>query len=137
MLIWCLQPDVSHPLHLLTWALIHVTSSGNGSCIGTDADWTKFNPWRAPGSAPVYDPCGRAGGVWRLRHHFDPFAHFDPFFDPFLTHFDPFPCGRAGGVWRLRHHFWAQFSRIPQPHPTAHASRDLQTLYFVSMLIGC
>lgn len=29
---------------------------------GSDADWTRFNPWRAPGNAPVYDPCGRAGG---------------------------------------------------------------------------
>ena len=29
---------------------------------GSDDDWTKFNPWRAPGSAPVYDPCGRASG---------------------------------------------------------------------------
>ena len=25
-------------------------------------DWTRFNPWRAPGSAPVYDACGRASG---------------------------------------------------------------------------
>jgi len=25
-------------------------------------DWTQFNPWRAPGTAPVYDPCGMAGG---------------------------------------------------------------------------
>ena len=25
-------------------------------------DWSKYNPWRAPGSAPVYDPCGRASG---------------------------------------------------------------------------
>ena len=24
-------------------------------------DWTKFHPWRAPGRAPVYDPCGMAG----------------------------------------------------------------------------
>lgn len=32
---------------------------------GSDADWTKFNPWRAPGSAPVFDPCGRAGGAAR------------------------------------------------------------------------
>lgn len=30
---------------------------------GSDADWTRFNPWRAPGSAPVFDPCGRAGGA--------------------------------------------------------------------------
>lgn len=29
---------------------------------GSEQDWAKFNPWRAPGSAPVYDPCGRAGG---------------------------------------------------------------------------
>ena len=26
------------------------------------SDWSKYNPWRAPGSAPVYDPCGRASG---------------------------------------------------------------------------
>ena len=25
-------------------------------------DWTRFNPWRAPGHAPVFDPCGRASG---------------------------------------------------------------------------
>lgn len=30
---------------------------------GSADDWTKFNPWRAPGSAPVFDPCGRAGGA--------------------------------------------------------------------------
>lgn len=28
----------------------------------TEEDWTRFNPWRAPGNAPVYDPCGRASG---------------------------------------------------------------------------
>ena len=28
---------------------------------GSDEEWTKFNPWRAAGSAPVYDPCGQ----WR------------------------------------------------------------------------
>jgi len=30
---------------------------------GSDDDWTKHNPWRAPGSAPVFDACGRAGGA--------------------------------------------------------------------------
>jgi len=30
---------------------------------GSDDDWSKFNPWRAPGSAPVFDACGRAGGA--------------------------------------------------------------------------
>ena len=32
---------------------------------GSDEDWTKFNPWRAPGYAPVYDPCGRASGSYQ------------------------------------------------------------------------
>merc|ERR1739844_752850 len=27
-----------------------------------DIDWTKHNPWRSPGSAQVYSPCGNAGG---------------------------------------------------------------------------
>ena len=29
---------------------------------GADDDSYRFNPWRAPGSAPVVDPCGQAGG---------------------------------------------------------------------------
>ena len=29
---------------------------------GAPADWTRFHPWRAPGEAPVLDPCGLAGG---------------------------------------------------------------------------
>lgn len=32
---------------------------------GSEQDWTKFNPWRAPGHAPVYDPCGRASGSYK------------------------------------------------------------------------
>ena len=28
----------------------------------SEEDWTRWNPWRAPGSAPVWDPCGMAGG---------------------------------------------------------------------------
>jgi len=32
---------------------------------GSAEDWTRFNPWRAPGNAPVFDPCGRAGGAAR------------------------------------------------------------------------
>ena len=30
---------------------------------GSAEDWTRFNPWRAPGNAPVFDACGRAGGA--------------------------------------------------------------------------
>ena len=29
---------------------------------GFHVDYTKTNPWRAPGSAPIYSPCGVAGG---------------------------------------------------------------------------
>ena len=29
---------------------------------GSAQDWTKHNPWRAPGMAPSFDPCGMAGG---------------------------------------------------------------------------
>ena len=26
-----------------------------------ELDWTRYHPWRAPGRAPMYDPCGMAG----------------------------------------------------------------------------
>lgn len=29
---------------------------------GAVNDSYQFNPWRAPGTAPVIDPCGQAGG---------------------------------------------------------------------------
>jgi len=32
---------------------------GQSSC----GDFTKYNPWRAPGKAPVHDPCGVASGL--------------------------------------------------------------------------
>jgi len=32
---------------------------------GSEEDWTKHNPWRAPGHAPVFDPCGRASGSYK------------------------------------------------------------------------
>lgn len=28
----------------------------------SDKDIYRWNPWRAPGTAPVFDPCGKAGG---------------------------------------------------------------------------
>ena len=30
---------------------------------GSPEDIFKFNPWRAPGRAPVFDACGKAGGT--------------------------------------------------------------------------
>jgi hypothetical protein len=29
---------------------------------GGEEDWYYYSPWRAPGAAPVFDPCGVAGG---------------------------------------------------------------------------
>jgi len=34
-----------------------------GVADGSDADSYRYNPWRRPGSAPVDDACGRAGGT--------------------------------------------------------------------------
>ena len=37
---------------------------------GSVNDTYRFNPWRAPGTAPTFDACGRAGGT--DRSHFGP-----------------------------------------------------------------
>jgi len=37
------------------------TVNRNATC-GADDDWYYYSPWRAPGSAPVFDSCGMAGG---------------------------------------------------------------------------
>ena len=33
---------------------------------GAEDDSYRHNPWRAPGSAPVVDPCGQAGGKYKI-----------------------------------------------------------------------
>lgn len=38
-------------------------------CGATD-DWYYYSPWRAPGSAPVLDPCGMAGGTTDIHGKF-------------------------------------------------------------------
>ena len=51
----CEKPALMEPTlpeELRSWNI------GNPSAYG---DWTKHHPWRAPGYAPVSDPCGRAG----------------------------------------------------------------------------
>jgi len=35
---------------------------------GTDEDSYRYNPWRAPGFAPVVDACGQAGGQFGYQH---------------------------------------------------------------------
>ena len=55
----CFATPVSHPCFsprtvcfLLCFVFFHLRLAG-------------FNPWRAPGSAPVIDPCGQAGGKYK------------------------------------------------------------------------
>ena len=36
---------------------------------GSDKDAYYYSPWRAPGSAPVFDACGMAGGAPKWGHH--------------------------------------------------------------------
>ena len=36
--------------------------SWNVGNLSTSGDWTKYNPWRSPGYAPVADSCGVASG---------------------------------------------------------------------------
>ena len=49
-----MKPTVNNPLH---------RTYNRGAKAGSAEDWTKHNPWRAPGTAPVYDACGMAGGA--------------------------------------------------------------------------
>ena len=45
-------------------------SVGRDAIPGSSNDVYKHNPWRAPGSAPIMDACGLAGGTrGRERHH--------------------------------------------------------------------
>ena len=34
-----------------------------GAECGAEDDYYYYSPWRAPGSAPLFDPCGMAGGT--------------------------------------------------------------------------
>lgn len=40
----------------------HLRTYNRAAEAGSDADVYKHNPWRAPGFAPLFDPCGMAGG---------------------------------------------------------------------------
>jgi hypothetical protein len=50
----CEHPaEASLPQYARTWNVQNLSKMG---------DWTRYHPWRAPGRAPVADPCGLAGG---------------------------------------------------------------------------
>jgi len=55
---YCGNPSTKSVLPKEYWTLnIHAED-------GAVNDSYRFNPWRAPGSAPVVDPCGQAGGKY-------------------------------------------------------------------------
>jgi len=54
-------PDLPKPPpHLLLDPTYRTTNQH--TTFGSHEDFWRFNPWRAPGQAPVFDPCGMAGG---------------------------------------------------------------------------
>merc|ERR1711865_1305740 len=56
---YCENPTVKAVLPREYWTLnMHAVP-------GAVNDSYQFNPWRAPGSAPVVDPCGQAGGKFK------------------------------------------------------------------------
>ena len=56
---YCENPSTESVLPKEYWTMnIHAVP-------GAWNDSYKFNPWRAPGSAPVVDPCGQAGGKYQ------------------------------------------------------------------------
>jgi len=87
-----MRATVNNPLHRT------FNRNCTADCVGTAADWTRFNPWRAPGSAPVYDPCGRAGGGPR------PTAGKGEYVDTAFASFgqlgSTLPRMPSGAVWR-------------------------------------
>jgi hypothetical protein len=56
---YCASPKTKAVLPKEYWTMnIHAVD-------GAVNDSYRFNPWRAPGSAPVVDPCGQAGGKYQ------------------------------------------------------------------------
>merc|ERR1712216_72800 len=56
---YCDKPTTASVLPKEYWTMnIHATD-------GAENDSYRFNPWRAPGTAPVVDPCGQAGGKYK------------------------------------------------------------------------
>jgi len=79
---------------------------------GSDEDWTKFNPWRAPGHAPVYDSCGRASGsykptVGKGEFTTTKFAKLGDLGSQVLPYYDTGTVWEAGSVVETRTNFRA------------------------------
>jgi len=55
---YCAKPSTTSTLPKEFWTM------NTHAIEGAVNDSYRFNPWRAPGSAPVVDPCGQAGGKY-------------------------------------------------------------------------
>ena len=53
-----IKPNCAKPMEPTLPEAARSWNRGNRSVYG---DWTRYHPWRAPGHAPVADPCGMAG----------------------------------------------------------------------------
>ena len=80
---------------------LHRTFNRNctGACVNSETDWTRFNPWRAPGSAPVYDSCGRAGGGPKPTGGKGEYVNTS--FATFGQMGSTLPVQRSGAVWKV------------------------------------
>ncbi len=57
------KPDCAKPAEATIGFKDHKHRTVNmGLAADALGDWTKYHPWRKPGSAPVEDSCGLAGG---------------------------------------------------------------------------
>eukprot|EP00040_Diaphanoeca_grandis_P011897 m.60909 g.60909 ORF g.60909 m.60909 type:complete len:403 (-) comp22904_c0_seq1:338-1546(-) len=59
---YCSNPKTNATLPKHAWTL------NLGVTEGSEEDRYRFNPWRAPGWAPVVDACGQAGGQYGYQH---------------------------------------------------------------------
>jgi len=85
------QPTINDPAH---------RTVNRAAPAGSLLDVYKHNPWRAPGSAPVADPCGLAGGTpW--AKNVSEWGDYVP--TPFAKHGDAgsevLPAQRTDAVW--------------------------------------
>ena len=85
-----------------------------GAACGADDDFFYYSPWRRPGSAPIIDACGSAGG----RHPWQSAGTYGTYFDntshiklgDLGSQLPPLP---SGVVWRSGSHVevaWAAFA---------------------------
>jgi hypothetical protein len=58
------KPNCEHPLEP---TLPEKYRTYNAKNLSPNGDWSRYHPWRAPGRAPVADPCGFAGGYMKAQ----------------------------------------------------------------------